>query len=76
LTFQLPVIAAIILSGVSLAGGRGSILLILPAVGFLSTIPVALVFLGLSPDWQAVFQGVVLALAVAIDGSRALRNER
>jgi ribose transport system permease protein len=75
-TFQLPVIAAIILAGVSLAGGRGSILLVLPAVGFLSTIPVSLVFFGLSPDWQAVFQGVVLALAVAIDGSRALRSER
>lgn len=75
-TFQLPVIAATLLAGVSLTGGRGSIWLILPAVGFLSTIPVSLVFFGLSPDWQAVFQGVVLAIAVAVDGTRAWRSER
>lgn len=72
--YQLPVIAATILAGVSLAGGRGSVWLILPAVGFLATIPISLVFLGLSSDWQAVFQGLVLVLAVAIDGYRARRR--
>jgi ribose transport system permease protein len=74
--FQLPVIAAVILAGVSLAGGRGSIWLILLSVGFLSTVPTALVFFGLSSNWQAVFQGAILIVAVAIDGWRARRSLR
>ena len=75
-TFQLPVIAAVILAGVSLAGGRGSIWLILLSVGFLSTVPTALVFFGFSSNWQAVFQGLILVMAVAIDGWRGRRQQR
>jgi ribose transport system permease protein len=75
-TFQLPVIASVILAGVSLAGGRGSIWLILLSVGFLSTIPTSLVFFGFSSNWQAVFQGSILIIAVAIDGSRAKRLQQ
>jgi ribose transport system permease protein len=74
--FQLPVIASVILAGVSLAGGRGNIWLILLSVGFLSTVPTSLVFFGLSSDWQAVFQGLILVLSVAIDGFRARRSVR
>ena len=37
--YLLPVIAASILAGVSLGGGRGNIWLILLSVGFLSTVP-------------------------------------
>jgi ribose transport system permease protein len=70
-SFQLPVIASVILAGVSLAGGRGNVWLILPSVGFLSTVPTSLVFWGLSSNWQAVFQGFILIVAVAIDGYRA-----
>jgi len=68
--YLLPVIAASILAGVSLGGGRGNILLILLSVGFLSTVPTALVFFGLTSDWQAIFQGAILIVAVAIDGYR------
>jgi len=75
-SFQLPVIAAVILAGVSLAGGRGNVWLILPSVGFLSTVPTSLVFFGLSSNWQAVFQGFILIVAVAIDGFRAKRVTR
>jgi ribose transport system permease protein len=75
-TYQLPVIAAVILAGVSLAGGRGSIWMILLSIGFLSTVPTSLVFFGFSSNWQAVFQGLVLIVAVAIDGWRAKRLQR
>ena len=73
---QLPVIAGVILAGVSLAGGRGNIWLILLSVGFLSTIPTSLVFFGFSSNWQAVFQGLILVVAVAIDGWRGRRQQR
>jgi ribose transport system permease protein len=59
-----------------LAGGRGNIWLILLSVGFLSTVPTSLVFFGLSSNWQAVFQGLILIIAVAIDGWRARRAQR
>jgi len=75
-TFQLPVIASVILAGVSLAGGRGNISLILLSVGFLSTIPTSLVFFGFSSNWQAVFQGIILIVAVAVDGWRGKRRQR
>ena len=72
--YLLPVIAAVILAGVSLAGGRGNVWFILLSVGFLSTVPTSLVFFGLSSNWQAVFQGLILIFAVAIDGYRARRG--
>ena len=68
--FLLPVLAAVILAGISLQGGRGNLLLLLLSVGFLATVPTALVFVGLNSDWQIVFQGVILIIAVAIDGRR------
>jgi len=75
-TFQLPVIASVILAGCSLSGGRGNIWLILLSVGFLSTVPTSLVFFGLNSNWQAVFQGIILIVAVSIDGSRIKRAQR
>ena len=74
--FQLPVIASVILAGVSLAGGRGNVWMILISVGFLSTIPTSLVFFGFSSNWQAVFQGLILIIAVAVDGWRGKRRQR
>lgn len=73
-TLQLNVIAAVILAGISLAGGRGNFWMLLLSVGFLSTIPTSLVFFGLSSDTQSIFQGVLLMIAVAIDGYRARRS--
>lgn len=73
-TLQLNIIAAVILAGISLAGGRGNFWMLLLSVGFLSTIPTALVFFGLSSDTQSIFQGVLLIIAVAIDGYRARRG--
>lgn len=73
-TLQLNVIAAVILGGISLAGGRGNFWMLILSVGFLSTIPTSLVFFGLSSDTQSIFQGVLLMIAVAIDGYRARRT--
>lgn len=71
---QLNIIAGVILAGISLAGGRGNFWMLLLSVGFLSTIPTSLVFFGLSSDTQSIFQGLILIIAVAIDGLRARRG--
>jgi ribose transport system permease protein len=70
----LNVIASVILAGVSLSGGRGNLWLLFLSVGFLSTIPTSLVFFGLSSDTQSIFQGLILVIAVAIDGYRGRRS--
>jgi ribose/xylose/arabinose/galactoside ABC-type transport system permease subunit len=61
-------------AGISLSGGRGNFWMLLLSVGFLSTIPTSLVFFGLSSDTQSIFQGLILVIAVSIDGYRALRR--
>ena len=73
-SMQLNIIAAVILAGISLSGGRGNFWMLLLSVGFLSTIPTSLVFFGLSSDTQSIFQGLILVIAVSIDGYRALRR--
>jgi ribose transport system permease protein len=70
-TLLLPTIAAVILAGISLAGGRGNIWLLLLSVGFLATVPTSLVFFGLESDWQLLVQGSILVVAVAADGYRS-----
>jgi len=73
-TLQLNIIAGVILAGISLSGGRGNFWMLLLSIGFLSTIPTSLVFFGLSSDTQSIFQGIILIIAVSIDGYRALRR--
>jgi ribose transport system permease protein len=75
-TLLLNVIAAVILAGVSLSGGRGNLWGLFLSVGFLSTIPTSLVFFGFSSDRQTILQGMILVVAVAIDGYRARRYAR
>ncbi|MCR9193302.1 MAG: ABC transporter permease [Hyphomonas sp.] len=70
----LTVIAAVILGGTSLLGGRGFILGTLIAVMILGTLNNALVILGVSSFWQKVTHGVVLLLAVGIDQIREKRR--
>lgn len=74
--FQLIVIAAVILAGISLSGGKGNLLVLLLSVGFLATIPTSIAFFGLAPAWALVFQGALLILAVGIDGYRLKRSAR
>ena len=71
--YTLPVIAAVVLAGFSLAGGRGSFLALFISVGFLSTIPTALVFFGLQSIWQTFIQGFILIIAVSIDAYRIVK---
>jgi ribose transport system permease protein len=66
----LTVIAAIILGGTSLYGGRGSVWGTLLAVLILGTLNNGLTLLDVSSFWQDVTRGVVLMAAVSLDQIR------
>ena len=71
---ELQVIAAVVVGGVAISGGRGT--LIGPALGvlLLTTIRPALVFLGAEAHWEKAIQGVIILAAVAVDGLGGARR--
>lgn len=72
----LTVIAAIILGGTSLQGGRGSVWGTLVAVLILGTLNNGLTLLDVSSFWQDVTRGIVLLLAVGVDQVRLRIQDR
>ena len=66
-SFELNAIAAVVLGGTSLMGGRGSIMGSLLGAFVIGVLSDGLVMLGVSEFWQMVIKGTVIILAVAID---------
>ena len=66
-SFELNAIAAVVLGGTSLMGGRGSLTGSLIGAFVIGTLADGLVMLGVSEFWQVVIKGVVIVLAVAVD---------
>lgn len=71
---ELPIIAAVIMGGTSLGGGRGSIVGTLLGVLVLGTIYNGLTLQGVTSDWQYVVQGAALFAAVLVDEYRSRRS--
>ena len=67
---EFTVIAAVVLGGTSLAGGKGSLLGTLIGVIILRTLDNGLVLLNVSSYFQDVARGLVLLLTVGIDQLR------
>lgn len=73
-SFTLPVIAAVVLGGTSLSGGRGSIFLTI-----LGTVSVAIIdngmnVVGVDVLWQDIIFGVIILCSVALTVNRSDRN--
>lgn len=71
--YELDSIAAVVIGGTSLSGGRGSILGTVLGCLIIGVLNNGLVLLEVSPFWQQVIKGFVILVAVAID--RASRKE-
>ena len=76
--FELRVIAAVVVGGTAIAGGRGSLVGTLVGVLLLATAGPALVFLGTEAYWDRALQGLIILVAVAADafGPAARRGAR
>ena len=66
-TFELNAIAAVVLGGTSLMGGRGTIGGTLIGAFVIGVLADGLVLLGVSEFWQMVIKGLVIVLAVILD---------
>ena len=64
---ELQVIAAVVVGGTAITGGRGSVLGSLVGVALLITVGPALTFLHLPAQWERAVQGLVILAAVASD---------
>jgi rhamnose transport system permease protein len=73
---EMKVIAAVVVGGAAIRGGRGTITGTLLGVVLLAAIGPALVFLGISPYWERAVQGAIILGAVALDASGARRPAR
>ncbi len=71
---ELSVIAAVILGGTSLAGGKGTIPGTFLGVLIMGTLNNGLVLLNVSAYYQEIARGLVLLLAVAVDQLRVRRQ--
>jgi ribose/xylose/arabinose/galactoside ABC-type transport system permease subunit len=77
---ELEVITAVVLGGVSMAGGKGNLFGVIIAVIILGVIRNGMVQLqqavGLSYYWREVVKGLILILAISIDAARIMATKR
>ena len=75
LGLELKVIAAVVVGGTAITGGRGTLLGTVLGVVLLGAIGPALTFLGVSAHWERAIQGAIILVAVAAD-ALPRRSER
>lgn len=67
---ELDIVAAVVLGGISLSGGKGSILGTVLGMLVLGTMANGMTLTNVSPYWQVLLRGVVLMAAVSLDSLR------
>jgi len=77
---EMEVITAVVLGGVSMAGGKGNLFGVIIAVLILGVIRNGMVQLqqaiGLSYYWREVVKGLILILAISIDAARIMATKK
>jgi rhamnose transport system permease protein len=67
---EMKVIAAVVVGGVAITGGKGTMLGTALGIVLLGMIGPALTFMGISAYWERALQGAIILAAVAIDSMR------
>jgi rhamnose transport system permease protein len=74
--FELDVVAACVIGGISIAGGLGTVGGALLGAIFLGVIKNALPVIGVSPFWQMAISGTAIILAVAFNATQGRQQGR
>jgi ribose transport system permease protein len=69
-------VAAAVLGGVSLAGGKGGLVGPVAAAFCLTLVPAIMVFQGIDPNYSQVIQGALIVVVVMIAGLLLIRERR
>jgi ribose/xylose/arabinose/galactoside ABC-type transport system permease subunit len=67
LGLELKAIAAVVVGGTAITGGRGTLVGTLIGVALLGTIGTALTFAGINPFWEKAIQGAIILAALGSD---------
>jgi ribose/xylose/arabinose/galactoside ABC-type transport system permease subunit len=67
LGLELKAVAAVVVGGTAITGGRGTLIGTLIGVALLGTIGPALTFVGINPFWEKAIQGAIIMLALGSD---------
>lgn len=67
MSYELDSIAAVVIGGTSLSGGRGSIMGTVQGALIIGVLNSGLVLLNVSPFWQQIIKGLVILVAVIMD---------
>jgi rhamnose transport system permease protein len=67
---EMKVVAAVVVGGTAITGGRGTLVGTILGVILLGAIGPALTFLGVSPQWERAVQGAIILTAAGIDAVR------
>ncbi len=73
---ELKAIAAAVVGGVAVSGGRGNLWGVFVGLLLLATINPALTYLHVEAYWEKAIQGLVILLAVVADGVRSRKGKR
>jgi ribose/xylose/arabinose/galactoside ABC-type transport system permease subunit/ABC-type multidrug transport system ATPase subunit len=71
---ELKSIAAVVVGGVAISGGRGNLWGVFLGLLLLSTVSPALTHLQLPPYWERAIQGAIILIAVLADGRRTKKQ--
>jgi len=74
--FELDVVAACVIGGISISGGVGSVGGAVLGALFLGVIKNALPVIGVSPFWQMAISGTAIILAIAVNASQGRTRGR
>ncbi len=72
---ELQAVAAVVVGGTAITGGRGTVIGTLIGVLLLGTIGTAMTYVGISPFWTRAIQGMIILIALVTDAALA-RLER
>lgn len=64
---ELKAVAAVVVGGAAITGGRGTLIGTIIGVALLGTIGTALTFLGINPFWEKAIQGLIILAALVSD---------